>query len=46
MKSPVEARYPGYEEEITPAQVDEAIHLAERVVAWAAETIADLKESS
>ena len=31
----VEARYPGYEEEITPADVDEAIRLAERVVAWA-----------
>ena len=31
----VEARYPGYEEEITPFQVDEAIRLAESVVAWA-----------
>ncbi len=31
----VEARYPGYEEEITPSQVDEAIRLAESVVAWA-----------
>lgn len=36
----VEARYPGYEEEITPAQVDEAIRLAERVITWAAEMIA------
>lgn len=31
----VEARYPGYEEEITPSQVAEAIRLAERVVTWA-----------
>lgn len=31
----VEARYPGYEEEISPSQVAEAIHLAERVVTWA-----------
>ena len=36
----VEARYPGYEEEITPVQVDEAIRLAESVLAWAAGTIA------
>jgi len=31
----VEARYPGYEEEITPSHVDEAIRLAEGVLAWA-----------
>jgi HEPN domain-containing protein len=31
----VEARYPGYEEDITPEQVDEAIRLAESVVTWA-----------
>ena len=42
----VEARYPGYEEEITPVQVEEAIHLAEQVVAWAAEIIVPPKESS
>jgi len=28
----VETRYPGYEEDITPEQVEEAIHLAEGVV--------------
>ena len=42
----VEARYPGYEEEIAPSQVDEAIHLAESVVAWAAGTIARQEQSS
>ena len=42
----VEARYPGYEEEITPAQVDEAICLAEKVLTWAAEMIVPPKESS
>jgi HEPN domain-containing protein len=31
----VEARYPGYEEDITPEQVEEAIGLAESVVTWA-----------
>jgi hypothetical protein len=31
----VEARYPGYEEDITPVEVNEAIRLAERVVTWA-----------
>ena len=31
----VEARYPGYDEEITPPQVAEAIHLADSIVAWA-----------
>jgi len=35
----VEARYPGYEEEITPSQVAEAIGLAERVVTWALDVI-------
>jgi HEPN domain-containing protein len=30
----VEARYPGYQEEITPSQVAEAIRLAETVVNW------------
>jgi HEPN domain-containing protein len=35
----VEARYPGYEEEITPSQVAEAIRLAERVVSWALDVI-------
>ncbi len=42
----VEARYPGYEEEITPAQVGDAIRLAERVMTWAAEMIVPPKESS
>ena len=37
----VEARYPGYEEEITPSQVAEAIGLAERVVTWALNVITD-----
>ena len=35
----VEARYPGYEEEITPSQVAEAIRLAERVVSWVLDVI-------
>lgn len=35
----VEARYPGYGEEITPSQVDEAISLAENVVIWATDMI-------
>ena len=35
----VEARYPGYEEEITPSQVAEAIRLAESVVSWALDVI-------
>ena len=35
----VEARYPGYEEEIMPSQVAEAIGLAERVVTWALDVI-------
>lgn len=42
----VEARCPGYEEEIPPAQVDEAIRLAESVLAWAAETITRQEQSS
>lgn len=42
----VEARYPGYEEEITPAQVDEAIRLAEKVLTWAAKMMVPPKESS
>jgi HEPN domain-containing protein len=33
--------YPGYLEEISAASVSEAIRLAERVVCWAAERIAD-----
>lgn len=37
----VEARYPGYEEEIAPAQVNEALHLAENVLAWAIGMITD-----
>jgi HEPN domain-containing protein len=41
----VEARYPGYEEEITLAQVDEAIRLAESVVSWAAGMITSRKQS-
>jgi HEPN domain-containing protein len=36
----VEARYPGYEEEITPSQVAEAIRLAERVVSWVLDVVA------
>ena len=35
----VEARYPGYEEEIASTDVDEAIKLAEAVVIWASLTI-------
>ena len=35
----VEARYPGYWEEITPADVGEALELAATVVSWAAELI-------
>ncbi len=35
----IEARYPGYPEEISSTDVHEAIHLAERVVAWAVATI-------
>ena len=31
----VEARYPGYDEDITATDVDDAIRLADRVVAWA-----------
>lgn len=31
----VEARYPGYEEEIRSADVDQAVRVAECVVAWA-----------
>ena len=30
----VEARYPGYDEDITPADVEEAVRLAHRVVEW------------
>lgn len=35
----VEARYPGFEEEVTSSDVSEAIHLAEQVVRWAAKLI-------
>ena len=35
----VEARYPGYEEGITPAEADEAIRVAGRVVMWASTTL-------
>lgn len=31
----VEARYPGYWEEITEHEVDDAIQLAEKIVTWA-----------
>ncbi len=31
----VEARYPGYDEDITATDVDDAIRLADRVVDWA-----------
>lgn len=36
----VMARYPGYGRDLTPQDVDEAIRLAEQVVAWATATIA------
>jgi HEPN domain-containing protein len=42
----VEARYPGYEEDITPAQVDQAIRLAESVVTWAKTITTPPKQSS
>jgi len=42
----VEARYPGSEEEITPSQVDEAIRLAEDIVAWAAGMVVSYKQPS
>ncbi len=35
----VVSRYPGFWEEINSSEVDEAIRLAERVVAWATTTI-------
>ena len=35
----VEARYPGYEEDITVTDIDEAIRLAEYVVDWASEML-------
>ena len=35
----VEARYPGYWEEITEHEVDDAIQLAEKIVTWAGECI-------
>lgn len=31
----VETRYPGFWDEITPTDVDEAIRIAEAMVAWA-----------
>ena len=34
-----ETRYPGHLEEVTPSDVDEAIHLAEFVCQWAAEIL-------
>ena len=37
----VEARYPGRLEEITSSDVDEAIHLAEAVLRWAADVLGD-----
>ena len=42
----VEARYPGYEEEIASSQVDEAIRLAENAVTWAARMLSRHKKSS
>lgn len=42
----VEIRYPGYEESIDPTDVDEAILLAERVMAWATAMITHPGESS
>jgi HEPN domain-containing protein len=42
----VEARYPGYEEDITPEQVDKAIRLAEGVVTWARTIITPHEQSS
>lgn len=39
----VETRYPGYQEEITELDVDEAIILAERVIVWAKEYITKSK---
>ncbi len=35
----VEARYPGHVEQVTPSDVDEAIHLAESVLRWASEIL-------
>jgi len=35
----VEARYPGYWEEISEQDVDDAIKLAKRTLMWASETI-------
>ena len=35
----VEARYPGYDEDITASDIDEAIRLAESVVDWASEIL-------
>ena len=35
----VETRYPGHLEEITPSDVEGAIHLADAVLRWAASTL-------
>ena len=42
----VEARYPGYEEDVTAEQVDQAIRLAESVVTWARTIITPHEQSS
>lgn len=41
-----EARYPGYWEEIRPADTEEAIHLAERVLAWTKKEIQNRPRAS
>ena len=35
----VEARYPGHLEEITPSDVEGALHLADAVLRWATSTL-------
>lgn len=35
----VEARYPGFWEEVTPADHEQAVRVAERVLAWAESVI-------
>lgn len=39
----VETRYPGYQEGITELDVNEAVILAEKVIAWAKEYVAGSK---
>ena len=40
----VEARYPGYEDDVAPTDVDEAIRLAARVVSWASTEASRLRK--